>query len=201
MTQTQLAFTLDNIVRRKTGKDNYPLAQNISDITARLWLGLNKGFNPSAELKSIDVVVKAQVGLSNRVACSLEKRHKNLLVEHAESSVDLIVTELTALRQYVPHKPEELTASSELVVNANDIDRFVDDKVLEIQQKDEKLREKDLVIKELEDSHKNEISIKAEENTELKDALKNVARKQFNDELRKWKCYAKKRPKDNTAYP
>ncbi len=74
VTQTQLAFTLDNLVRGKMGRDNYPMAQNISDITARLWLGLNKGFNPSTELKSIDVIVKAQVGLSNRVACSLEKK-------------------------------------------------------------------------------------------------------------------------------
>lgn len=193
VTQTQLAFTLDNLVRRKMGRDNYPMAQNISDITARLWLGLNKGFNPSTELKSIDVIVKAQVGLSNRVACSLEKRHRDLINEHADSSVDTIVTELTALRQYVPHKPEELTASSDLVINANDIDRFVDDKVLEIQQKDDKLREKDQVIKDLEESHKNEISHRQEENTVLKATLRSIAQKKFAKDLKEWKCKAKKK--------
>lgn len=184
VTQTRQAYQLANIVQRATSPDNFPLATSLSQITARLWLGLNQGFNPSATLRSMDVLVKAQIGLSAKIKACLEKKHKDLRKEHSSSSPEMIATEIAALRIYVPNSPEDLTMSTEVVHNVNNLEKYVDDKILEVQQKDEIIKTKDSAYAELQIKHRAVLEEKENENTHLRSIVYTQTKKNFKDLLK-----------------
>lgn len=171
VSQTGQVYKLANIVQQALNPENFPLAVSLSQITARLWLGLNQGFNPSATLRSMDVIVKAQIGLSSRIKACLEKKHKELKKEYDGSSQEVIAAEIAALRLYVPNSPEELTSSAEVVKNVNNLEQYVDDKILEVQQKDEIIRSKDKSIDAMQKQHDEDMQRKSAENDALRTAL------------------------------
>lgn len=171
VTQTVQVYKLASIVQRTINPENFPLAVSLSQITARLWLGLNQGFNPSATLRSMDVIVKAQIGLSSKIKACLERKHIELKNEHSESSTATIAAEIAALRLYVPNDPEELTPSTEVVQNINNLEQFVDDKILEVQQKDEIIRSKTASMDAMQKQYAEDIQRKTDENSALKKAL------------------------------
>lgn len=171
VSQTGQVYKLANIVQQAINPENFPLAVSLSQITARLWLGLNQGFNPSATLRSMDVIVKAQIGLSSRIKACLEKKHKELKKEYDGSTPERIADEIAALRLYVPNSPEELTSSADIVKNVNNLEQYVDDKILEVQQKDEIIRSKDKSIDAMQKQHDEDMQRKSAENEALRTAL------------------------------
>lgn len=172
VTQTAQVLKLSSIIQQATNPDNFPLAISLSQITARLWLDLNQGFNPSTTLLSMDVIVKAQIGLASKIKTCLEKKHKDLQNEHTNSSPEQIASEIAALRVYLPNNPEDLTPSTEVVQNVNVLEKFIDDKILEVQQKDEVIREKDASLEAMQRQHEEDLKQKEKENETLRRLIK-----------------------------
>lgn len=191
VSQTNQVLQLARIVRKNIAGENVPLSTNLGEITARLWLGLNQGFNPSTTLRSMDVIVKAQIGLSSIINSCIEKKHTSLKSEHDLSSPEYVATELAALKIYVPNHPEDLTDTAEIVHNVNNLEQYVDDKILEVQHKDEIIKAKEEAILDLQSRHTTLLQEQQDENNNLRAILCSKARDEFKNiiERRKLKRY------------
>ena len=55
-----------------------PLVWGMERITSRLWQMLNKGIIPSGQLKSLDILAKSRIVLSNKVNGSIERLYKKI---------------------------------------------------------------------------------------------------------------------------
>lgn len=183
ITQTVQAFRLSTIIQKETHPENFPLAVSLSQITARLWLGLNQGFNPSSTLLSMDVIVKAQIGMSSKITACIEKKYNELQKEHSHSSPEIIASELAAIKVYLPYNPEELTPEADIVHNINNLEKFLDDKILEVQQKDEIIRTKEASILEIQKQHSEDLKKKEKENKSLRQILIDKVKEEHNKDL------------------
>lgn len=193
VTQTGAAFKLDRTIANSYGNERFPLVSSIHELSARLWLGLNKGFNPQMNLTSWDVIVKAQIGLSNKVTKALEQKHRELQQKLNGSHEDDIAAQLAALREYVPHLPEEMTSSSEIVQKASNIEQFVDDKILEVQHKDAVLKQQQAQMKQMEEDHLKTIKDKDAQLDSLQGALNKQAHRNLLTSITSWKNGRNKR--------
>ncbi|MCM1169216.1 MAG: hypothetical protein NC324_04695 [Bacteroides sp.] len=192
LTQTQVALQLSRTIRN-SGQTNVPLAFTLGELTTRLWLGLNHGFNPSATLKNFDVIIKAQIALAKRTNQSVEKRYKALMESSEDYSREEVVSRIAALRLKVPTRPEEMTTDNDDILQANDLEAFIENKMCEIQQKDSLIKEKDTELnkknleitklkpyKEFADSQQKEI-------TKLKEYIRRDSLEKFNKEIFAWR--------------
>ncbi len=184
LTQTQVALQLSRIIRNN-GQTNVPLAFTLGELTTRLWLGLNRGFNPSATLKNFDVIVKAQIAFAKRANQSVEKRYKAFMESSEDYSREEVVSRIAALRFMVPTRPEEMTTDNEDILQTNDLEAFIEDKICEIKQKDSLIKEKDTEINELK-SYKELADTKQKENTELRERIRKGNLMVFKKETSDW---------------
>lgn len=171
LTQTSVALKLSQLLRKDDMKCNVPLAFTLGEMTTRLWLGLNRGFNPTATLKNFDVIIKAQIALAARTTQSVENKHKELMKKKDEYSNEEMASCIAALRLAVPMRPEEMTMDNEDVLQANDLGALIEDKMYEIQHKDTLIKEKDTEIKTLK-TYKELADSRQKENTELKEYIR-----------------------------
>ena len=87
LTGNNLTFKISSspcIKKEKT----VPLATSLGYLTERFWLSLNKGMSNSMNLRSFNIITKAQIVLSSSLSESIGKIYKELLDEDKEGKFD-----------------------------------------------------------------------------------------------------------------
>lgn len=116
-----------------------PLATSLDFLTNRFWLSLNKGLKPDMNLRSFDIITKAQIVMSARVNASIAKLFKELEEEDKAGKFNQQqkLSILARLHSSVAN-PEDIVSENEddylNVISYNDIDQYNAERIIEQEQ-------------------------------------------------------------------
>lgn len=149
---TTLQLSLDPRIKDK-GK--VPLATSLFFLTNRFWSILNKGLSPNMQLKSFDIITKAQITLASQVNDAIGHRFDEIKDRISKGKMDIE----TAKRNIASLKKEIITPEDiEDNINQNDYISFIQNDSIEQYIAENELRK----VKEIEEKER------------LKDELKNA---------------------------
>jgi len=149
MTRTNLS--LRTSLSKEIRKDgDIPLATTLDFMTNKFWFKLNKSFGDHNYPKSFDVLTKAQIILSSKVAHSVAKKFDEL--RKSKMTESQVATCIVNLRKQ-PKRPEEITDSEEV---ADALTSISEDRIEDL------LREQTLVESTAKQNQKNNEQLKQE---------------------------------------
>ena len=156
--------------KRVRESNTVPLATNLTFLTNRFWISLNKGLTDISSLKSINIITRAQIALSTIINDSVGRLYNQYLEDDKNGKYDLEKSKacLAELHKSAV-SPDELTIDKTEdyvdILNVNDIDAYIAEKeMIEAEMRSDNLRIKqtnqELQCKIDEDNKKNAIAIK-----------------------------------------
>lgn len=124
-----------NISRKVKEENSIPLATNLSFLTNRFWLTLNKGLSGLSTLRSIDIISKAQIALSSRINDNVGRLYFQFIEEDKQGKFDIEQKKATLAELHTSTvSPDDLTADNTDaytdVLDVNDINAFIAEKEL-----------------------------------------------------------------------
>lgn len=172
-----------------------PLATNLSFLTNRFWISLNKNLTNISALQSINIITKAQIALSTRINDNVGKLYKQYVEEDKKGKYDLEKSKacLAELHRSIV-EPEELTADKAEgymdVLSIDDIEYYIAEKsLMDAKMKEDSMRMKHeyeiLQREKVSDYEKHEATIKKAAN-EIMIVRNNAKKDQYEIELREY---------------
>lgn len=124
-----------NISRKVKEENSIPLATNLSFLTNRFWLTLNKGLSGLSTLRSINIISKAQIALSSRINDNVGRLYFQFIEEDKQGKFDFEQKKATLAELHISTvSPDDLTADNTDaytdVLGVNDINAFIAEKEL-----------------------------------------------------------------------
>lgn len=160
--ETTRRLSLDE---RVLTKGNVPLATDLAYLTNRFWFTTHQSFSKKNDLQSFKISTRARIAISANIARKAQIEYNKILQEYTDGQLsnESIAERLSELHQ-LPTMPESVGNEEEniadyyTILNANDIERLIEEKNIErnrqkeiISEKDQEILEKDKRIIELEE--------------------------------------------------
>ena len=208
LSANKVTFTIafDSSVRKA---NCVPLATNLTFLTNRFWLSLNKGLSHMSTLQSINIITKAQIALSSRINDSVGKLYTQLVEEDKNGTFDAVKKKaaLAALHQSTV-RPDDINADNAEdyvnILSVHDIDSYVAEKALREQ---EMVDAKEKMLQQITELHKQqklmEIDRAANEtrqNTYLNKAAEEIQAARNKQELEDYKTQLHKYEENLSSY-
>lgn len=176
-------IAFDNNIRKP---DEVPLATNLSFLTNRFWLSLNKSLTNISSLQSINIITKAQIALSSKINDNVRKLYQQYLDEDKKGKYDtekskIYLAELYASTVDPSNLNAENTEDYTDILSINDINHYIAEKIL-IKEDNNRLKT---------ENEKQGIIIDKAIDKILRDKNKEIRYKHLN-ELREYKKNKKK---------
>ena len=133
-----------------------PLVWGMDALTNRFWQMLNKGIIPSNQMKSVDILSKARIVISNNVNNTIERLFKEIDVdlENGKLTEEKAKAGIVELRKYSV-APEDITAENAdtyVTFNEQSIEQLIAENEAQMRKAQKTIEEHEKTIKERERS-------------------------------------------------